>query len=219
MHVRTLMSLGVSLLAWTLATETAHAQEADQSAAATKEKRFFVGLSAGPGYAVVKHPLINANGFSTIALGMHAGVNLTERLAIGLELASFEHGMTRNSGTDPFTPTSFLSPQAGCDKCADRPPPVGGWIKQTSATFNTIGPRVEFSPFGRDGLYLGATAGVSIMLGVDTLYGVAGAARAGYRYRWANTLGVALEGGVHAQQYSTGVNYFPYATVMIRPYF
>jgi len=231
MHVRTLISLCVSLFAWTVATSAASAQEVEQASladevdrtprasATAKEKDFFVGLSAGATYAMVKHPLINSDGFAAVALGLHAGMNVTENWAIGVELLAFSHGMSRPESTASFTPTSFLSPQAGCDKCADRPPPVGGWIKATDATFSTIGPRIEFAPFGRDGLYLGLTTGLAMGLGVDTQYGFGGGGRLGYRYRWAHVIGLAVEGGVQAQHFSTGTNVFPYMNVVLRPYF
>ncbi len=217
MHVRALISLSVSLMTWTIATTTAHAEEGYQAPAGKKEKRVFVGLSAGGAYAMVNHPLINSTGFGSMTLGMHAGANITEQWAIGGDVTTFEHGMIRTSATDPFRPTQFLEPQAGCNNCS--PPPQGGWISQTSATFTTVGPRVEFSPMGRDGLYLGLSTGLSVLLGIDTQFGFGGAARAGYRYRIGNVLGVGLEGGIQAQRFDTGSNLFPYASVVLRPYF
>jgi len=182
-----------------------------------KEKRVFVGISAGVAYAKVEHPLINSNGFGAAALGMHVGYNVSERWTVGLDISTFENGMKRTSGADPFVPTSFLSPQAGCNKC--KPPAVGGWISETTAMFGTIGPRVEFSPLGRDGLYLGASTGLGMLIGIDTQYGFGGGARAGYRVRIGNVVGLAIEGGLHGQYFSTGSTVFPYAAVMLRPYF
>jgi len=136
---------------------------------------------------------------------------------VGIELSTFEHGMIRSSGTDPFTPTNFLTPQAGCTNC--QPPAQGGWISETTAMFGTLGPRVEFSPLGRDGLYLGLSTGMGMLIGIDTQYGFGGGARAGYRLRIGNVLGLALEGGVQGQYFSTGTTLFPYASLMMRPYF
>mgnify|MGYP000175590982 CR=1 FL=1 len=218
MQLRALVTLGVSLLSWTLVSTSARAAEDDAgSASGAGDKRVFVGLSGGVAYAMVKHPLINSNGYGSATLGMHAGYSISERLSLGVELSTFEHGMTRTSGTDPFQPTAFLSPQAGCNKC--KPPEPGGWVSQTTAMFGTIGPRVEFSPLGRDGLYLGASTGLGMLLGIDTQYGFGGGARLGYRYRVANILGFAVEGGAHAQYFSTGSTVFPYVSLMMRPYF
>lgn len=217
MNLRALISSSVLMLTCTLIASSAYAEEGYQAPTTAKEKRVFVGISAGMAYAMVEHPLIKSNGFGTAALGMHVGYSVSERWTVGIELSTFEHGMKRTSGTDPFTPTSFLTPQAGCNKC--EPPPQGGWISETTAMFGTLGPRVEFSPLGKDGLYLGASTGLGLLIGIDTQYGFGGGARAGYRLRIGNVLGLALEGGVQGQYFSTGSTVFPYAALMLRPYF
>jgi hypothetical protein len=217
MHLRALVSISVSLLVGTFVTANAHAEEGYQAPTTIKEKRVFVGVSAGAAYAMVTHPLIKSDGFAAAALGMHVGYAISDYWAVGVELSTFEHGMIRTSGTDPFMPTQFLSPQAGCDKCT--PPTPGGWISQTTATFGTLGPRVEFSPMGKDGVYLGLSTGLGVIMGIDTQYGAGGGARAGYRVRIGNVLGLAIEGGVQGQYFSTGTTLFPYAALMMRPYF
>src|SRR5690349_18163333 len=122
MYLRTLVRLSASLLACTIATSAASAEEEVSSKVTTKtthDKRAFLGLSGGAGYAWVTHPLINANSFAVGAIGLHAGYHVSEHWAIGGEMLTVDHSMSRNSGADPFTPTGFLSPQAQCDKCAD----------------------------------------------------------------------------------------------------
>jgi hypothetical protein len=219
MHVRSLISLGFSLLACTIAMGAASAAEGeiDLKTMTTKHKRAFIGLTGGAAYAIVEHPMIKSNGFAAASLGLHFGYTVAEKWTIGLEIMTVEHGMKRQSAYEPFTPTSMLQPQAGCNNC--EPPPKGGYVTETTAMFGMAGPRVEFSPLGRDGVYLGATAGVGTLLGVDTLYGFGGGARAGYRYRFANVLAIGVEGGLQAQYFSTGAMLFPYAAVLMRPYF
>lgn len=219
MQLRNLIGLSISLLACTVATSTARAEGIDIDSMSTKHKRAFIGLTGGIGYGWVTHPLINANSFAVATAGLHAGLHVSEHWAIGGELLTFEHAMTRQSGQDPFTPTGFLSPQGACGKCADRPPPSGGWVKQTPGTFTTIGPRIEYAPFGRDGVYLGLTTGVAFILGFDTQLGFGGGARLGYRYRIDNVLGIGVEGGVQAQHFDTGTTFFPYGSLVLRPYF
>jgi hypothetical protein len=85
--------------------------------------------------------------------------------------------------------------------------------------FGTLGPRVEFAPLGRDGLYLGLSTGLGMLVGIDTQYGFGGGARAGYRLRVGNVLGLAIEGGIQGQYFNTGSTAFPYAALMLRPYF
>lgn len=221
MYLRTLVSISVSFLAWTVATSAVSAAEteSDIEAMSTKNKRAFVGLSGGVGYAWVNHPLINANSFAVATAGLHAGLNVSEHWALGAELMTAEIAMARQGAYDPFTPTGFLAPQGLCGKCVDRPPPPGGFIKQTAATFTTIGPKIEVAPFGRDGLYLGLTTGVALLLGIDSQVGFGGGARAGYRYRIDNVLGIGVEAGVQAQHFATGTTFFPHGSLILRPYF
>lgn len=218
MRVRALVCLSVFLATSTIAAVELRAEEEGfQPPVKVKDKRVFVGISAGAGYAMVEHPLIKSDGFAATSLGMHVGYNVSDRWAVGLDLSTFEHGMTRDSGTDPFVPTGFLKPQAGCNNC--EPPPPGGWISQSTAMFGTIGPRVEFAPLSRDGLYFGVNTGLGMLIGIDTQFGVGGGARVGYRYRIANVLGLAVEGGMLAQYLETGSTVFPFAHLVMRPYF
>jgi hypothetical protein len=217
MRVRALVCFSVFLATSTIAAVEVRAEEGYQPPVKVKERRVFVGISAGAGYAMVEHPLIKSDGFGSSSLGMHVGYNVSERWAVGLDLSTFEHGMKRTSGTDPFIPVGFLQPQAGCSNC--EPPPKGGWISETTAMFGTIGPRAEFAPFGRDGLYLGANTGLGMLIGIDTQFGLGGGARVGYRYRIGQVLGLGVEGGVLAQYFNTGTTVFPFASLVMRPYF
>lgn len=218
MRVRALFSLSVSLLTCTIAMSAVAAEgEVNLATMTTKHKRAFIGLTGGAAYAILDHPKINGDGFAAGSLGLHFGYTVAEKWTIGMEVLTAEHGMKRQSAYEPFTPVSLLKPQAGCNNC--EPPPKGGYVTETTAMFGIAGPRVEFSPLGRDGLYLGATAGLGMMLGIDTQYGFGGGARAGFRYRIANVLAVGLEGGVQTQIFSTGTTIFPYAAVLMRPYF
>jgi hypothetical protein len=218
MILRTLVSLSAALLAWAVVTPVANAQLAGGWATmTTKENRAFIGLSGGAAYAAIDHPLVAGGGFAAATLGLHAGYNVSDRWAVGFDLSTVEHFMTRDSGIDPFSPVGYTQPQAGCDDC--EPPPVGGWVGKTTAVFGTVGPRVEVSPFGRDGLYFGLTTGVAMMLGIGTEFGFGGAARAGYKFRIAKILGLGFEGGVQGQFFSEGTTMFPYLSLVMRPYF
>lgn len=215
MLVRVFLSVSVAFLSCALATSSASAAEA--SAASAAPKRAFVGLSGGIAYASVNHPLVIKDGFGAAMLGMHAGYNVSERWAVGIELHTVEQSMGRDSPKDPFAPISRLQPQAKCANCED--PAVGGWIGKSTAMFGTLGPRVEFAPLGRDGLYFGLSAGVGMILGIDTQYGIGGGARAGYRLRVANVIGLAVEAGVQGQYFNAGTTVFPCASLVMRPYF
>ena len=217
MFIRAFMSLGVSLFVWTFAIASSRAEEGPSTLKSVREKQWFVGLSGGAAYASVNHPLVIKGGFGTATLGMHAGRNVSERWAVGVELQTFEQTMVRDGANDPFAPSGHLQPQGGCNNC--EPLPTGGWVGKTTAVFGTLGPRVEFAPLGRDGLYFGLSSGLGMILGIDTQYGLGGGARAGYRLRIANVLGLAVEGGVSGQYFSEGTTVFPYASLTMRPYF
>jgi hypothetical protein len=105
--------------------------------------------------------------------------------------------------------------------CLDCAPivPSNADIVGVSASFSTLGPRVEFSPFGRDGLYVGAFGGVAFVQGIEGLVGAGGAARAGFRLRPVEVLTFAVEGGIQGQVFDGGSSLAPYAMLMLRPYF
>jgi hypothetical protein len=154
--------------------------------------------------------------YTAATLGLHVGYNVSDRLSVGLEVMTAEKYMARNSGVAPFDPG--LAPQAGCNNC--EPAPTGGWVSHTTGVFGTMGPRVEFSPFGKDGLYVGAAAGLAFLWGVDSTYGFGGVGRAGYRVRVGEVLGLALEAGAHAQTFGGGAyTLSPYGMLVFRPYF
>jgi hypothetical protein len=213
-----LLASTLALLATLGTVSAASAEEplADAPAVPVKPRPFHVGISGGVAYHTVRVSTVIPTNYTAATLGLHAGYNVNERLSIGFEVLTVEKGMGRNGPFDTFDPG--LAPQAGCNNC--EPPPFGGWVKNTTAVFGTVGPRVEFSPFGKDGLYIGATAGLAWLWGVDSIYGFGGVGRVGYRVRVGDVLGLALEGGAQAQAFGGG-NYTtaPYGMLIFRPYF
>jgi hypothetical protein len=174
-----------------------------------------VGISGGFAYATVRHPELLATSFAAPTLGLHAGYNVTERWSIGLEVTTMEKFVTRDSPGDPFVPKH---PLAGCTNC--ELPPSGGYIGSITSVFGTVAPRVEFTPFGRDGLFVGAAAGIGFITGIEGRIGGGGTARAGYRFRVGEVLALALEGGVQGQIYYKDASVvMPYGVLVLRPYF
>ncbi|MDC0748567.1 hypothetical protein [Polyangium mundeleinium] len=219
MRISLIVASKLALLA-TLATvsaaSAAESAPADAPAVPAKPRRFHVGISGGVAYHTVRIPTVIPTEYAAATLGIHAGYNVTERLSIGLDLSTIEKDMGRNGPFQMFDPG--LAPQAGCNNC--EPPPFGGWVKNTTAVFGTLGPRVEFSPFGKEGLYIGATAGLAFLWGVDSIYGFGGSGRLGYRVNIADILGLALEAGAQAQTFGDGAyTTAPYGMVLFRPYF
>ncbi|MDI1481972.1 hypothetical protein [Polyangium sp. y55x31] len=222
MRISLIVASKLALLATLVTASTASAADvpadapADAPIVPEKPRLFHVGISGGVAYHTVRVPMVIPTEYAAATLGLHAGYNVTERLSIGFEVTTIEKNMGRNGPFQSFDPG--LAPQAGCNNC--EPPPFGGWVKNTTAVFGTLGPRVEFSPFGKDGLYLGATAGLAFLWGVDSIYGFGGAGRVGYRVRIADILGLALEAGAQAQAFGSGAyTAAPYGMVLFRPYF
>jgi hypothetical protein len=80
----------------------------------------------------------------------------------------------------------------------------------------TLGPRLDYLPFGSDTLYVGVTAGYAMMQDLSFRGGVAVAARAGFEWRPYSALGLSLEAGAHGQVYSDSSAALPYAALMLR---
>ncbi len=219
MRISLFVASKLALLATLVMVSAASAAEEEPAAVSdvpVKPRPFHVGISAGMAYQTVRVPSVVPTSYAAASIGLHAGYNVSERFSVGIELLSVEKYMARSGPFSPFDPG--LAPQAGCNNC--EPPPTGGWVKNTSASFGMLGPRVEFSPFGKDGLYLGATAGIAFLYGVDSTYGFGGAGRVGYRVRVGELLGLAVEGGAQAQAFGGGAyTTAPYGMLMLRPYF
>lgn len=218
MRTKALVVSTLSLLAFCSASLAEAAEGAPPSyGLSSKPRPIFVGISAGVAYVAVKHPELVSSRFAAATLGIHAGYAITPRWSVGFELTTAEKSVTRDGPGIPFEPMGSYKPLAGCDKCEPAPP--GGWLGTTEALFGTAGPRVEFSPFGQDGLYLGASAGLGFVYGIEGRLGGSGAGRIGYRVRIGDVLGLALEGGVQGQLYSDAQVVLPYTSLMLRPYF
>jgi len=203
----------LSLAAGLLVASAANAQDAAPPQE-PNPKPFYVGISGGFAYATARHPNLLATSFAAPTLGLHAGYNVTERWSVGLEISAMEKYVTREGPGDLFAPKYTL---AGCTNCET--PPEGGFIGSITSVFATVAPRVEFTPFGRDGLFVGAAAGIGFITGIDGRIGGGGAARAGYRLRVGDVLGLALEGGVQGQIYKDASVVMPYGALVLRPYF
>jgi hypothetical protein len=206
----------LSLCAGLLLSPAANAQAQSDSGAdpAPAMRPHYVGISAGVAYMTARHPELLASSFAAPTLGIHAGYNINDRWSVGFEITTAEKYVSRKSAGDPFVP---IGPLAGCTNC--EPPPIGGFLGSITALFGTIGPRVEFTPFGRDGVFVGASAGAAFIYGIDPRIGGGGTARAGYRLRFADILSLSIEGGVQGQIYKDASALMPYGVLVLRPYF
>jgi hypothetical protein len=151
--------------------------------------------------AHVRHNELAAPEVEGVMIAANIGYSPNPRFWFALEITSLEERITRRSGgaqwvadgQSPSPPTA--QPLNRCLEDPCQVDPVGGDKLETTLHVMSIGPRAEITPFGRDGVYVGGSVGASIITGVESSYGFAGTARAGYRVRVAEPLTVAVEGG------------------------
>lgn len=187
------------------------------AAPAAPARPFFVGASAGVGWPSVTHPELLTSSFTSATLGLHAGYTLNPLVALGFELTTLEKSVAKEKEGGLFVPASAVQPQADCTTCTE--PVSGGEVMQVTAVFGTLGPRVDLTPFGPDGLYVGASGGLAFVIGLEGRTGLGGTARAGFRLRAAEVITVSLEGGLQGQTFADASVVMPYVAATLRPYF
>lgn len=226
MRARSLMlSFGTLALVSMVAVEvSAEEKKAPRPPKTPAEAPFFVGITGGAGYATLQHPLIAKEiagtggrpvSFGTAAIDLHAGYTFGEHLGVALEFGALETGISRNNAGETFK--LGFSPQAECTSC--HAPLHGSDVLATTVVFSNFGARVEYTPLGRDGLFVGGSAGVAMMVGYADMQGGAFAGRLGYRFRPSGGLTISLEAGVQGQVYDQASLYMPYGAAVLRPYF
>lgn len=176
---------------------------------------WFAGVGAGVGYPTVAGTEIASSGSLAATFTLHAGYTIRDRLAVGLEFTGVETEVGRDQPGQLFQ--VGYTPQAACTTCTPKPP--GADVLFTSLVFSTFGARVEYAPFGRDGLFVGGTAGLAFMVGLAPQSGFGAGGRLGYRFRPASTLAVSFEAGVQGQLYGDATMFMPYGAAVLRPSF
>jgi hypothetical protein len=228
--LKVLASLALASLATLTVTSPAQAQASpDRVRLATRPSRadvapddwpawvhaIFVGVSGGYGYAITKHPDISTPAMPGPILSFQAGYAVSQRLTLGLMYTDFERAVSRNGGGEAFAvASSSIHTQAECNKCG--PSSTGGTPIQATFRLATLGPSIDVTPFGRDGLFLGASGGVAIGSALSAHYGVGGTARGGFRFRPTEILTIAIEGGAQAQTFEGGFGRLGFGGAEIR---
>lgn len=219
-----LLSLSVMGLASTTAVAASAQEEAPLVKKAAADFPYYVGITGGAGYATLQHPEISKQiagaggvpvGFTAATIGLHAGYTFSEHLSAGLEFEALETGISRNNAGETFK--LGYSPQAACNNC--RAPVPGSDLLATTIVFSTFAARIEYTPLGRDGLFVGGSAGLATLVGYAERQGLGFAGRLGYRFRPTNIMTVSLEAGVQGQVYGDSNLYMPYGAAVLRPYF
>lgn len=201
-----------------MAADALPTESAEETARAIVRKRFFIGAVGGFALVSASHPELGTGHLMGPVLGLQAGYVVSPRWSISADFTNFETSLTRVSPGEPFTTSSsWLRPLAGCETC--QPRPRGGYVVGTTMHLSTLSPRVEVTPFGPDGLYLGASAGIAFIGGLEARTGAAGTARVGFRYRPLKALTIAAEGGAQGQAYSDASAAMYFAAAQARLHF
>lgn len=192
-------------------------QAAPPPPAPPRERPFFVGATGGVAWASAEHPELLSSDFTAATLGLHAGYVLSPQFALGFELTTIEKTVAKDRPGGLFAPAGAVGPQAECNGCQE--PIPGGELMQVTAVWGTLGPRLEYTPFGGDGLFVGASGGVAFLMGLEGRTGLGGTARAGFRLRAAEVITFAVEGGVQGQTFADASVFMPFVAASFRPYF
>lgn len=183
---------------------------------------WFVALGGGVGYAQISHPEIHSGGAPVPVFSLNGGYTFGDHLTVGIEFSSAETKVGRDTPQDLFQIGYSPKPLViweirGCDPC--EPKRGGSEVINTSLVFTSLGARVEYAPFSRDGLFVGAMAGMGFMVGLEEQAGFSFGGRVGYRLRASNVLTFSIEAGMTGQIYGDTTVYVPLGVATLRPYF
>jgi hypothetical protein len=182
---------------------------------------FLAGLGYTSGGSV-KHPELSGTGFSGEMLELAGGVELNPKWHLTLSFTSFQTKLERVGRTNQFQGASGalrggagFQPLVSCPDCMTSGG-QGNIVVSQPLHVHTLGPRLDYFPFGTDSLFVGITAGAAIMQDLSYRGGFAAAARAGFEWRPYSALGLSLEAGAHGQLYSDSSAALPYAALQLR---
>src|SRR5437588_5241152 len=155
---------------------------------------------------MIKHPELTTTSYSGEMLELAFGAEVAPRWQLLLAFSSFQSKIERVGNTNQFQTASGTlhagyHPLVGCSDCSTTGG-LGGLLVKQPLHVHTLGPRLDFLPFGSSGLYLGVTAGAAMIQDLSFRMGVGGAARAGFEWRPYAAMGISVEAGAHGQVYS-----------------
>jgi hypothetical protein len=173
-----------------------------------------VGAIVGYASGAVSHPDLSISQADGSFLGVLIGYAVSPNFNVGMDFTAFSFFVERTPGTNKFTNMHVRADCPSCGVEASR-----GLVYATPMMFSVLGPRVDWTPFGEDGLYAGAGAGVAMTQGLSAFTGFGGTARAGYRLRWGKVITLAAEAGYQGQAYAGASASFPYAAGQLLAFF
>jgi len=175
-----------------------------------------LGYTAG---GTIKHPELSTHSFSGEMLELAGGVELSPHWVLVVAFTTFQTKLERIGVTNQFQTGSGtlhggFHPLASCMDCSTGGG-LGGTVVKQPMHVHTVGPRLDYLPFGASGLFVGVTVGAAMMQDLSFRGGVAAAARAGFDWRPYAALGISVEAGAHGQVYSDSSAALPYAALQL----
>ncbi len=173
--------------------------------------QLFVGFSGGVSAVTAKHPLYSGL-FSAAGFSLTAGVQLKKIWLLGAEAGSVSNYVKKSDGARGGFESAY---GAGCTNCEAKSALDSGLV-----SYPSVGPRVDFSPFGETSPYLSAAGGFVFTqgpLGYDSGGYVTG--RLGFRWRFVTNVEASLEGGYQAEWFQSSTLRNAFGNVLLRAYF
>ena len=180
------------------------------------QRHAFVGASGGFALANVTHPGLETPHLYGPSLSLEGGYAPSPYWSVAFAIRHFEQSVVRKTGAERLgAANSWLHTQAECLTCRGSEG-GGGAVVATTFLMHSLGPRIDLTPFGTDGPFLGASAGLGLVTLVETQVGVAGSAHAGVQTTIADIVTLAAEGGLEAQKLSAASATVGYAVLALR---
>jgi hypothetical protein len=197
----------------------------DQVSTPIGEKLSPLLFTAGFGYAyaAIKHPDLASDSLSGSFIELTGGTELDHRFRLSFSLTSFQTTIYRTQ-TGDWAEGNFPVKRAptGLRSQADPVEPIdrlmGGVEVQKTLHIHSIAPRLDFLPLGKQGPYIGATAGLAVIQDIGLRAGGDVALRVGGEWRPYHIFGVGIEAGAHGQLYTDSRAAIPYATARLQFY-
>jgi hypothetical protein len=200
-------------------------QEISQDAVQTGQHVFFNAALGYTSAGTFKHPDISGKAYAGEMLELAAGLEIGTRLRVSGAFTVFQTTISRAISGGSFTAAqrsaSGYYTYAGCERCPSIDRGGGGTLVSLPIHISTLGPRVDYLPWGASGPYVGVTAGAALIQDLKARAGLAGAARIGFEWRPFPVMALSIEAGAHAQTYSDASAFLPYAALglSILPFF
>jgi hypothetical protein len=178
--------------------------------------RVRISFAAGYFYGGLDHPLMAKSNAHGGMMEFDFGLLATKHWSVGFALQAAAMpirdvgGQYVRKGVD-YKP---VAARAGCDNC----PPVegGGQIIIGEALMTSVIPRVEYTPLGRTGPFVGVGGGVGTINMRGMRVGAAVDARTGFRYSAADRLSFGAILGFHSVFANEARAVIPFAAAEIR---